>query len=201
MDELDIKYLKIWELAKPYYEKGRIYDIPHIEWIMKEAHKIALEEKLDEDLLIPVCILHDVGYSGLGLNNPNVKSQETKKIHMQEGAKIADSILKKVSFDPKKSKKVVHLVSVHDNWVLGDDSPFKESKEMAVFNDLDFMWPFTSLKQFETTASSMGLSPKEADEFWEKDEKFARRPLCCKSTIKLFSDYKKKIKKALNERA
>jgi hypothetical protein len=30
-------YNQIWQLAKPYYKKGRTMDIDHIEWIMKEA--------------------------------------------------------------------------------------------------------------------------------------------------------------------
>jgi hypothetical protein len=30
-------YREIWELAKPYYEKGRPMDIDHIRWMMKDA--------------------------------------------------------------------------------------------------------------------------------------------------------------------
>ena len=42
-------YLKIWELAKPYYEKARVFDIPHIEWMMKQADRIADIEKLNKE--------------------------------------------------------------------------------------------------------------------------------------------------------
>lgn len=41
---MEEEYLKIWELAKSYYKKGRSYDIPHIEWMMKEADRLADEE-------------------------------------------------------------------------------------------------------------------------------------------------------------
>ena len=34
-------YKRIWEKARPYYEKGRPHDVRHIEWMMKEASRIA----------------------------------------------------------------------------------------------------------------------------------------------------------------
>jgi len=60
---MEEQYLKVWELAKPFYEKGRSYDIPHIAWMMKEAETIAESEMLDKRILLPIVILHDVGYS------------------------------------------------------------------------------------------------------------------------------------------
>jgi putative nucleotidyltransferase with HDIG domain len=180
---------RIWELAKPFYEKGRHYDIPHIEWMMKEAVRIADVEGLDKQLLLPICILHDVGYSTLDNKNPNVKSEDVKRQHMAEGAKIAQQILEEVEYKPELTKKIVHYISVHDNWLLGDDSPFQECKEMALFNDLDFLWAQSSWDVFTAQAKSMGKEPKEMYTFWLHDEKLQRRPFCCEETKKMFSEF------------
>ncbi len=185
-------YLKIWELAKPYYEKGRPYDIAHIEWMMKESEKVAELESLDKKLIIPISILHDVGYSAVNNKNPDIK-----KVHMQEGAKIAREILNKVGYDPDYKEKIVHYISVHDNWVFGDDTPFKECKEMAAFNDLDFLWVAKTFENFEVIANSKKISTKEFYEFMTNNEKLTRRPFCCDYTRKIWEDSVKKIKAAL----
>ncbi|MFA5023227.1 MAG: HD domain-containing protein [Candidatus Paceibacterota bacterium] len=191
---MDPIYLKIWELAKPYYEQGRVYDIPHIEWMMEKANGIADTEQVDKKLLLPVVILHDVGYSAVKESNPNIKDQSSKIIHMREGAKIAEEILGKVGYDGGLKNKIVYYISVHDNWVLGDDKPFKECKEMAIFNDLDFLWGISSYGQFILNGQSMGKTPQEAYAWWLQDEKLERRPFCCETTKVMFADYMKERK-------
>jgi HD domain len=183
---MDKVYLEIWKLAKPYYQLGRSYDIPHIEWMMKEADRIADSEGLNKKLLLPIVILHDVGYSSIKQNNPNIKDKVTKIIHMEEGAKIADRILADVDYDKELTEKIVYYISVHDNWLLGDDEPYKECREMAVFNDLDFLWATTSFNVFKGIADSMNKSPKEFYDFWLKDEKINRRPFCCDETREMW---------------
>ena len=94
---MEKKFLNIWELAQPYYEKGRIFDIPHIKWLMPHALELAIIENLDPSILVPIAILHDVGYSRIDNKNPNIKGLDTKRKHMEEGARIAEQILKKVN--------------------------------------------------------------------------------------------------------
>lgn len=192
---MDQIYLKIWQLAKPYYEKGRVYDIDQINWMMPEADRIADIEKLDKKLLLPIVILHDVGWSKIKKYNPNIKDKETKKIHMKEGAKIAHEILELVGYDKKLTKKIVYYISIHDNWILGDNKPYRDSKEMALFNDLDFLHVTFSIRTFKFTGESMGLNPREFYEFWKNDEKLINRPFCCKTTKKMFKESMRKIKK------
>lgn len=172
-------YQKIWEFAKPYYQKGRVYDIDQIEWMTKKAEEIANSIKLNEDLLFPIIILHDVGYSLVDNKNPHIKDKKSKKLHMAEGAKIAQEILKKVNYNLKLSEKICHYISVHDNWVFNDNSPYKECIEMALFNDLDFLYVNSSQYAFEITAKSMNMTQEEFYEFWLHDEKLINRPFCC----------------------
>lgn len=191
-------YLKIWQLAKPFYERGRSYDIPHIEWMMEKAETIAAFEGLDKQIILPIVILHDVGYSVVKQENPAIKDKVTKIAHMRAGAQIAAEILNKVGYRQELIKKIAYCISVHDNWVLGDDSPYKESKEMAVFTDLDFLWTTTSFDIFKTQANSMGYAPKKFYELWQKDEKLSRRPFCCDYTRQMFIDSMGKIGRIIN---
>lgn len=192
-------YKKLWELARPYYEKGRSYDIPHVEWMTGEAERIAKIEDLDDRLLLPIVILHDVGYSMAENKRPKIKSKDSKRKHMEDGAKISKELLEKINYDPELTKKIVRYISVHDNWLFGDDSPFKECREMGVFNDLDFLWCQTSLNMFEYAAKSMGMRTEDMYDFWLNDEKLVRRPFSCEATKKMFEKFmaerKKEVKK------
>ena len=105
-------YNKIWELARPYYEKGRPMDIDHIDWMMGDAVVVCKKEGLDDSILLPLVILHDVEY-GVG---EKVSSARGSKIqHMAEGAKIARSLLEKVGYPDDKVKKIEDYILVHDN--------------------------------------------------------------------------------------
>jgi hypothetical protein len=187
-------YTRMWQLAKPYYEKGRVYDIPHIEWFMRHVEAICEKEGLNEALLMPIAILHDVGYSVEGNANPHIKCKASKKMHMHECAKIAGRILEEVQYDTGLSRKIVHYISVHDNWALGDDSPYKECREMAVFNDLDFLYSVSSCEIMEIQAQSMGKSQAEMLDFWIADEKHVRRPFACEYTRKIWDESIKRQK-------
>ena len=166
---------------------------------MKEANRIADMEKLNKEILLPIVILHDVGYSVISQKNPDIKDKEIKIVHMKEGARISKEILYKVNYKKELINKITYYISIHDNWVLGDDSPYKESKEMATFNDLDFLWATTSLDIFRRMAESMKLTLTEFYDFWSKDEKLTRRPFCCRYTRKMFLESMKKIKKVIDK--
>lgn len=185
----------IFELAKPYYLRGRPYDIQQIEWMIGHVEKLVELEKLDEDLLMPLCLLHDIGYSKLAENNPNPKSKEPKKIHMAEGARLAREILDKVQCEKVLSDRIVYYISVHDNWILGDDSPYQECADMAVFNDLDFIYAVADQLVLTKQAEAMNKTLDEMYDFWIHDEKLERRPFCCKYTKDLFYAYMENLKK------
>lgn len=195
---MDKIYIKLWQLSKPYYEKGRIYDIDQIEWMMKIIDEIIDKIDVDKKILIPLVILHDVGYSTIENKNPNIKDKESKRIHMAEGAKIAKKILEQANYDQELSKKIIELIKVHDNWVFGDHKTFKQNKELAFFNDLDFLFSQSSYKSLEQEGKSMGKTPKQMYELWLTDEKHANRPFSCKQTQKLFTEQMKQRKKEVN---
>ena len=185
-------FSKMLELVKPFYEKGRTYDLPQIRWMMEKGEAIAKKEKMNINLLFPIIILHDAGYSKVGQKNPHIKDGNIKKEHMIEGAKIAKKILKEIDYDPKISKEIVHYVSVHDNWIFKDNNPFTECREMALFNDLDFLVGIRNKEMFDLRARSMKMSPEEMCNDLLKEEKLTNRPFCCVETEKMFEEFIKK---------
>jgi len=117
---------------------------------------------------------------------------------MRAGAAIAGEILGKVGYDPKLTEKITYYISIHDNWALGDDLPYKNCREMALFNNLDFLWTTTSFDIFKTQAESLKIDTKKFYDLWQKDEKLTRRPFCCGHTKKMFVDSMEKIGRQVN---
>ena len=56
-------YKKILGKAIPIYEKGREGDAEHIKWLLESITSYVDETEVDYDILIPVVLLHDAGYS------------------------------------------------------------------------------------------------------------------------------------------
>jgi len=139
-------YQKIWDEAKPYYQKGRPMDVAHVEWMMEQVAEVCKQENLDESILMPLAILHDVGYATL--TNPasaNYYDADLRKAHMQAGVEIAESILKRVNYPQDKSKIIVEYVRVHDNWAFGEVDMYIEDKLLGTFKDFDYLWIYTKI--------------------------------------------------------
>ena len=183
---MDPIYFKIWELAQPYYEQGRPIDIARIKWMMRDAFLVCQIEKIDDSLLLPLVILHDVGYAKVPKDN--ISDLDLRKANMKEGAKIAKVILEQVNYPKDKVEKIVYYVSVHDNWAFGDNEVYKKDKILAVFTDLDFIWMATE-KGFVAVADNLKLNHKSMLEYLQNNPKLTERPLSTKITQKLFANY------------
>lgn len=179
-------YKKLWNLAKPYYEKGRPMDINHIEWMTGDAFAVCKIENLDESILLPLVILHDVGYSEIPPSNPF--NLDMRKEHMKKGAEIARYILEELGYDAEKTEKISHLISIHDNWALGDDQSYKDNIVLGTFNDLDFMWMATP-KGFPALLKIRNVSSKEMMHYLETNDKLTKRPFFTKTTKEIFERY------------
>jgi hypothetical protein len=137
-------YKKIWGLAKSYYKKGRPMDIAHIEWFMKEAKRISKIECLDDTILIPFAILHDVGYSEIqNVKNINYYDTDIRKAHMAAGKVIAVKILHLVHYPKDKIDAITEYIGIHDNWAFGKVELYISDPILGTFKDLDYLWMFT----------------------------------------------------------
>jgi hypothetical protein len=139
-------YKTIWKQAKPYYQKGRPMDIAHIEWMMEVANTIADKERLDKTLLLPLVILHDVGYSDLqDPANANYYDKDIRKAHMEAGAHIAEKILTSIPYPQDKKEIIVHYVGIHDMWAYGEVDVYVNDPVLGTFKDLDYLWIYHSV--------------------------------------------------------
>jgi HD superfamily phosphodiesterase len=179
-------YIRIWNLAKPYYRKGRPMDIDHIEWMMRDASIVCRKEHLDDSLLLPLVILHDVGYAEVPKGNPFKLS--LRKAHMAAGAKIARRILEKVKYPEQKIKKIEYFISVHDNWAFGDNRVYKKDKVLGAFHDLDFIWMATP-KGFLALMKVLKKNKQEMLGYLEKEKKPNSGRFYTKTTKALYEKY------------
>lgn len=179
---------EILALAMPFYELGRESDVAHIRWMLDMAPRFADVAGVRMSILIPLVILHDIGYSAIPDKNPDPKDVEVKLRHMKEGAPIARRILNEVGYEDELALTIVELILLHDIWITGDDSPYKGSVELSILNDLDFIWAQTSSDRYARDAVAMGKRPDEMYLFWMTDEKLSRRPFCCQASERLFQE-------------
>jgi len=179
-------YKKLWEMAKPYYLKGRPMDIAHIEWMMKDALLVCKKEGIDESLLLPLVILHDVGYSAVPTGNPY--NLDLRRAHMEAGAKIARLILENISYPKEKTDRIAHYVSVHDNWAFGETKIYLEDIVLGTLSDFDFVWMATK-EGFSALMKIHGKSPAEMIEYLEKNDKLTTRPFRTETAKGLFENY------------
>ncbi|MBT3720542.1 HD domain-containing protein [archaeon] len=184
-------YPKIWELAKSYYLKGRPMDIDHVEWMMEQAKVLCQKEDIDKTLLMPLVILHDVGYGETG---PAYFEKDLKKDHMIAGKKISREILEKVNYPEDKIKIIENYISIHDNWIYGEYEIYKENNTIGSFSDLDYMWMATP-KGFEAVRKIIHKSKKEMIEFIMSCDKLKYYSFVTKTAKELFEKYMSERKK------
>ena len=158
-------YGEILQKALPYYEQGRKGDVEHVKWLFEIVTKYVDESEIDFDVLMPVVILHDVGYSKVPKGSDPF-NLDIRKLHSEAGAKIAEQILMEVDYPEGKVAEVKRLILKHDNWAFGDS--FADEPVLRIFNNFDFMW-MASKKGFDIVRKFMKQEPKE---FYEQIQKF-----------------------------
>jgi len=194
-------YLQIWKQAKPFYKKGRPMDINHIEWMMKEALNVCNKENIDDSLLLPLVILHDVGYSAIkNIKDVDYYQTDIRKVHMEIGSKIAIDILKKLKYPNLKIEKISYYISVHDNWSFGEINLYIKDKILGNFKDLDYIWMFTP-KGFSAIQKVLKKTKKRMLEHLKKELSpiGGKKPFSSKTTKELHDKYlKDRIKELPN---
>lgn len=168
MEKDENVYKKILELATPYYKEGREGDVEHILWLYETVPNYVKETEIDFEKLMPVVLLHDVGYSKVQ-KGENPYNLDIRKFHSEEGAKIAEEILLEVGYTKGKIEEIKRLILKHDNWAFGDS--FADEPVLSIFNNFDFTW-MASEKGFEIVRRLMKKEPKE---FYAQIETFQKK--------------------------
>lgn len=134
MDEL---YTKILEKAIPFYARGRENDIIHIKWLCEAIPQFVENSEIDFDLLMPLIIFHDIGYSDM-TKNSDPQKHDTRKMQSQKSAKIAERILKKLGYSSANISEIQRLILKHDAWAEGNS--FSDEPLLKLFSNFDFLW-------------------------------------------------------------
>jgi len=119
-------------------------DIAHIEWFMGAALKICEQEGLDASILLPLAILHDVGYSEIqDVQKVDYYAQNIRLEHMKKGRPIAERILRSVGYPEGKIATIGEYVGMHDMWAFGEVARYVRDPILGTFKDLDYLWIYT----------------------------------------------------------
>lgn len=109
---------KLVNKLKEYFGKSYFYyhTLAAVFWMKQLINT----EGGDERILVPAIYLHDIGYpEALKQKKNDFDSHKAAKaLHMEIGARIAESILKELNFSPNEIKETSHLISVHDRYDL-----------------------------------------------------------------------------------
>jgi len=129
--------------ALPYYKKGRDHDPVHLKIIIPLAEKIIPGDKLDESIIMPAVIFHDIGWSLVSIQTKRkFHNKKSRLEHMARGAKLTQKLLKQQSYPNQKIKKIVRLIAVHDNLSQGVGKKLTTRNEYALAV-IDFLWRVT----------------------------------------------------------
>jgi HD superfamily phosphodiesterase len=133
--KIEAPFRRIFELAVPFLQTR--LNLPHT-YIVYQYAKLLLEtEGGSREIVIPACILHDVGWSTvpedqqLRAFGPNIQDPEARRKHEVEGASIARQILYQAGYNGPLVDKIVEIIDGHDT------TPDARSHEDAVTKDSD----------------------------------------------------------------
>ncbi len=118
LERIQTTYRRIFELAIPFL-KTRL-NLPHTFIAYQYAKLLIAGEGGSREIIIPACILHDVGWSTIPEDQqikaygPNMTDPEAKRKHEVEGALIARRILSKAGWNGSLVEKIVEIIDGHD---------------------------------------------------------------------------------------
>ncbi|MBS3078502.1 HD domain-containing protein [Candidatus Pacearchaeota archaeon] len=116
------------ELSKkiqPYFIKGGSHAFDHTERVYNLALKLSKNKEADLDIIKASALLHDI--SQLREHNKECEC------HAEDGAKLAEKILKEMNFPEEKIKQIVYSIKVHRH----SKKIKAETKEAEILQDAD----------------------------------------------------------------
>lgn len=184
---MDKKYNQLFDLARPYLEKGSMKDfIHHTRSVVKAMELIINGEGGDRDVLMPAAILHDVGFSKVDneLQRHEVlkKKREAQRQHLEFAPAIIQDILGEVGYDRAKIDKIIDIVKAHKF-----QDPKELEKQMLI--DADNLSD-TFLDQFYSDVKAYGSSPERTYEYRTRNKYYTEtaRNIAAKNMVIIKKD-------------
>jgi len=176
LEKIESPFQKIFELAVPFL-KTRL-NLPHTYIVYQYAQLLLREEGGSREIILPACILHDVGWSAvpedqqLKAFGPNIEDFEARRKHEVEGVVIAGQILSQAGYNGSLAKKILEIIDGHDTTTHArslEDAVTKDSDKLfrlCVFGfrvdcerfevDLKTYWPHLLKKKEEWFLTKTG---------------------------------------------
>jgi len=158
LQKIETRYQRLFELAVPFLKTR--FNLPHTYIVYQYAQLILETEGGSREIIIPACILHDVGWSTvpedqqLRAFGPNIQDPEARRKHEVEGASIARQILSQAGCNGSLAEKIVEIVDGHDT------TPDARSLEDAVTKDSDKLFRLSAYG-YRLDCERFRVDPKE----------------------------------------
>jgi len=158
LQKIDTQYRRLFELAVPFLKTR--FNLPHTYIVYQYAQLILETEGGSREIIIPACILHDVGWSTvpedqqLRAFGPNIQDPEARRKHELEGASIARQILSQAGCNGSLVEKIVEIIDGHDT------TPDARSLEDAVTKDSDKLFRLSAYG-YRLDCERFRVDPKE----------------------------------------
>lgn len=133
----DPRYQEILELARPYLDTRN--NLEHTMGSLTFARLLLDREGGDPHVVIPGVILHDVGWSRVPEEGqllafgPAPTRPDLNRLHEEDGAEIAATILTSVGYDPLLIQEIAEIVRGHDSRLTAlslNDSLVKDADKL-----------------------------------------------------------------------
>jgi HD superfamily phosphodiesterase len=143
LGKIDAPYQPIFELAMPFLNTR--HNLVHTFVVYQYALLLLETEPGSRDVVLPACILHDVGWSSIPEDKqltafgPNGKDMVLRRKHEVEGTVIANQILRKFGYDEALIPEILKIIDGHDT------IREKRSSEDAITKDSDKLFRLSAL--------------------------------------------------------
>lgn len=140
--EISLLYLMISNrVFENFYSKansvGRWYDPCHVAYSLLFAAALVRSGEASS-LIVPAAALHDIGYHSVLVDKENWSAENSRVLHMQEGAAMAAEILVgSYFFNAAEIGAIVSMVGTHDNGYLGIKT---SDRDRLALRDADRAW-------------------------------------------------------------
>ena len=133
--KIETRFQKMFELALPFLQTR--LNLPHTYIVYQYAQLLLKEESGSRRIVLPACILHDVGWSTIPEDKqltafgPRMEDEALRRKHEVEGMAIADRILRNLAYDEALIPEIIKIVDGHDTTTKA------RSPEDAITKDAD----------------------------------------------------------------
>lgn len=139
--KIDTNFRNLFESALPFLNTR--CNVIHTYIVYQYALAILEQEQCSSEIVIPACILHDVGWSRITESEqlkgfgPKICDEKIWRKHEVEGVLIAKKILKDLKYRESLIEVILNIIDGHDT------IEFARSTEDAIVKDSDKLWRYS----------------------------------------------------------